>query len=724
MPITLECEADLLSAIQAIQPSNMNAFIRAYALGTPADIPTSIDSVGYFTGFSGRIKASGPGASDIYASIFALLEVNLSARITGWHSVDMGASISHNYVAPGLRGLIHPSKSVYVDMGVFVRPGTAATTDIPLFIRGVISAHTGPKERNIQYWRRPFLSNKFVLGSRGGLTFLTPEAIFAFSPDLSASIYGTALTVSNLSAFLRAYTATSVSFGGAVVGVTPKVFVNKVLLNYVLFKSLQAYLTQVGEFSHFGASIKSIQHTSTGTSADAGYTYTLETIGVVLFGGSGLIVTSDPSTSLKWGSFSNSHPSPDLNARLLGWAQSELLTSINVYPYVGLPCSIRVLDISRLSSLSAVIQSQHPSDFGASVASTGYFVGLPTLLNVAGAIASLPTSIVGYPEVLGREFIAIHTKPFENLAATINYNQSFSCSVGSGLVGLPARISPYSTSSSGLLASIVALRGSDNLTASIMGRKRVRLRFLDIYYRTSMRASTGIYGSITGWKREVASDIAVSITGVHHEEDLAATISAIRLRGAGGITAKEVTLVDVQCPQNRITAEILFGSGVSSYIYDAAAGVVYSTDTAEQWTVLIREKRSTGTFFDRPEDLKSKLVSVVTDYDSFDEAVRAAFDSMMSPFNESLSATISATGGTAGLGANVYSDSLDKISNLSARIYEVRTIPDLAAVISAAGHLGYLGASIKTLEPSNDTLQTSIQGWGEDSLSAEIVAVT
>lgn len=715
--------AALSAAIGSIPPSHINAFVRAYYAGTPAAMGATATAAGYWGSFTAVIRSTGPGSSDFGASVFAWLELNMPAVISGWESSSLPASISHNYRGPDLRALIRPHKAGYIDMGVFLRPASAGAIGVSAFIRPVISAHTGPKQRNMGYWKRPFLSNKVVIGTRGGITFLTPEAIYSYSPDLAATIQGQPFIASNISAFLRAYTAASSTMPSGIFGVTPKVYVNKVMLNYTLFKMLKASITKVGGHVPLRTSIKSIQRGVTGTSAEGGFRSTYAVSGAVLFGEGGLVILPSTTSSIKRSSFLNSHHSPDLHAVLTAWATAGLSASIKSYPSASIGAAVRVLDWSRVSHFPAVIQSQTPSSVTASISSTGWLEALSASVSAVGAVASFPAIIVGYPEVLGREFVAVHTKPFSTMAAYINYDQTFSCSRASEAIPLSARISTWYAGVGDLSVSIIAQRGEAGLAATIMGRKRVMLKFLDVYYRTSTRGSVGMPAHITGWKREVESDFGATLVGKSHEVDIAAGITGIRLRTSSTMTAKDVLLVDVRRPENRITAEVLFASGVSSYIYDAVRGAVYSMDTSEEWAVLVQEQRVVSSFFDRPADLKSRQISIVADYDSFDEAVRAALDSMASLPSVDFGASISAGGASSNFTASIYSDTADTVANLGARIYEVRTIPDITATLVAAGAITSFFASVKSLEAGDFSLQTSVTGWAGTELLASVTVV-
>lgn len=711
------------ASIGAIDAESITAYVRAVLSGVPEDVSSTITSTGYFEAFAASIQSTGPGYSDMQASIFAWLQKDMPASISGWETLGISASISHNYAAPGLRALIKPFKSAHADMGVFLRPAGTSTSSIPTYIRPVISAHTGPKQRNIGSWGRPFLSNRLLVATRGGLSFLTPEAVFSYSPDLAASIYGDPLAVVNFNAFIRAYSASSSVLQAGISGVTPKVYVNKVLLNYVLFKSLKAYITKVGEFSGLRTSIKPLQRASTGTAIDAGFNYTYETSGEIVYGYGGFVVLPRTAASVKKSTYKNRHPSPDLHAFLDAWATQSLTASIKSYPSSALAAAITALDLSRISSLRAHIQSQTPANLNASVASVGEFTGFGASAYAAGSVAALPAKISGYPEILGREFVAVHTKPFSGMAAYINYDQTFSCSVGSMVVPLSARISTWFSGDADMSVSIQALRGEAQLSAAVFGRKRVMLKMMGVYFRTSSPLSAALPAHITGWARAVTSDFGASIVGLSHEADLSAEISGVRLRTSSVITSKDVLLVDVHRPSNRITAELLFASGVSSYIYDAVRGSVYRVDTSEEWAVLVREQRFNSEFFDRPADLKTAQLSVISDYDSFDEAIRAALDTFLSsPYSE-FGASITVAGAASSLVASVYSDSLDKVANMVAGIYPVLSMPDIQASIASSGSLASFFASVKSLESSSSSLSVSLAGWCTEEMSAELVAV-
>lgn len=715
---------DLLAFIYSVAPNDILANIRGVLMGAPQNLTASINITGGFTDLITNMRITATTFSSISATVVAREPVDISAYILGQRVFDLGATISHTYAGPDLRGIIKPVKSISRDIFAWIRRGDTGIKEMIAYARPVVSTHTGPKQRNIEDFPKHFPDNRYLIGTRNsGFSILHIEPIFSFFPDLRGFITGLPFTNSDMGGYIWPFIPSSQDNAAAIAGVSPRININRVKLNYVLFKSLRATASPSGGYLNLRSTIRGLKSTSTGTSDGAGYTSVESTTAQFLSTNMGLVILPSVSTNLKRGTYTNTHQLPDLNAYLYGWAASDLGTSIRVYPFTELPTSIFSWDTSHLSDFSATIQSQFTADFQTLVASTGEFVSLGALITPLLHVNDLTTLINGYPAVLGREILTIHTKPFSNFGASINFDSNFSCSTQSLTSSMGAYIVGFGAESDDMPVSITALHNEVDLHTSIFGLKRIQLKIMELYFRTMVRDSVGIGATIKGWKRENPYELATTITGLSHLVDLGASITSTRYKPASVVTADDITIVNLDNPSETITAEILFASGVDKYIYDSATLELYSEDYSQQWSVLVTDKDTQEGFFDRAVNVKTKLLTEISDYSSFDEAIRESIEFLTSQYSEDFGATISVSGGIASLVTSLTVSELDKVSDFRAKIFEVRNIPDLATFISSVGSFSGIQSSIKSIVSNDYDMNGEVTGWAQLDLGTQISAI-
>ena len=403
--------------------------------------------------------------------------------------------------------------------------------------------------------------------------------------------------------------------------------------------------------------------------------------------------------------FINNHLRPDLRAVVHGWDTAELYASIVPSLQKDLGATLGVFDASHMSNLPALLQSYVLSDITSTITSTGYFSDVSATITTQYVAVSMPARINAYVGVSSREVLTVHTKPFSNLYASINFNESYLCSINSGYKELSSFISAEAAGVSDISSTITALAETRDITASIAGINRVRIKVLSLFFRARTRDSEGMYAYIRGWSDATQSDLLTTITGLYQAVDLTSSITAVRYKPADVGESEVVNLVNITNPEVEEYADVLFGAGVDSYIFNPADNKIYSSDLS-QWSILIRQiKESDGFFLDAPG--KKVYVRSMEGFDSLDEAIRDSLDRIVNPYSYDLSCSITCTGGFSSLTASVVITSADRVLDLGAKIVE-STIPDISAIITATGGYSSLYSVIGAVSSETSTLQVSI----------------
>lgn len=718
--------ANLPANIFSVGPKDFPGWVRVVNVGTPLDLISSITPSGGYLDIGSFVILTSRSTKDIGAILRVRMPVGIGAAISSWAVGDIMATITHIHQGPDAYAIIKGIGQAIKNLTGFLVVNRAGLSDSSALIRTKVSARTGGKPYNIYSVARPFPSNVFMVGFRtAGLMFFSIEPIFGYFPDLNAVLNAIPFYRSSIGASIYGIRSGSGIFDGlaSIVGVTPFITMSRITLSYVLFRSLGAVLNATGGYSGFGASIKPIVQTSTGTAADARYSSTTTVTRQVLATSRGFVVLGVPQSVSKLWTYSNNYARPDIRAFIYGWGAADISSFIRVWPYKSLSASIRAWDASHMKEFISRIYGFRATDFTGSITVSGGYNGLGASVNVRFVSVSFPAKINPTLAVLGRDLVAVYTKPFIELGASINFDSSYSCSRPSYYKSLGAFISGHTQGTTDILATIISGRNCLSMSAAIRGLKRIRPKLLTLYFRTRTRDSDPIYASIVGWGRSCISMSAL-ITGMMHVTDIPTTITAVRYKPHAVDPMEDIQLVNMLDTSNKTTAEILFGAGVSEYIFDSVDNMLYSKDASQSWSVLIREKSEGDTFFDGAATNRSRYITNISDKHSFDEAVRDSLSYLVYPENESMFATITATGGHRPLAGHIFGDALDKISNLNARIAQVYTIPDMSASLRASGGYTSLFSAVVAIIPAVDFIGSTISGWGATEVAAEIVGIT
>jgi len=241
--------SNVLASIFGVDGVNFSAHIHGMLSGTPQSLGATLTQTGGYVGLPVTIRGPLPSSADIMSSIRVKQASDFPASISSERVLNLSASISHNYASPALYVFIHPIKTVSYDLRTVLRPTRAGTFNLATSIKAFVSTHTSSKPRNIGIFPRPFYRNKYTIGTRsGGFSILTIEPIFGFFPDLAVLITGVPFSRSNLAAKIWPFVAADAAMPTSMVGVTPRININRVRLDYLLFNSLRATATPYGAY--------------------------------------------------------------------------------------------------------------------------------------------------------------------------------------------------------------------------------------------------------------------------------------------------------------------------------------------------------------------------------------------------------------------------------------------------------------------------------------------
>lgn len=673
---------DIAASIFITQPYNFSAFIHGFLYGDPVSLGASIAQVGGYSNLSSYVSVTSRMTSNLRSIIRVKEPVDISGKLYGWEVLDISASISRVYQAPDFRAIIRGTgANVYSNLHAIIRRADSSTLNLGTLIRPRVSTHTSDKAINVGRFPKAYPDNRYVSAvGFSGFSIIAIEPIFGNFPDLHATINVINYYRSSISAIIRPLYPTSTDFSVGIKGTAPYIHIDRVRLDFVLFRSIGATITPTGEHTKLRVSIKPIVSTSTGTSFNAGYSYSYSTTQQFFATNMGVVVLPKVSSSIKRGTYVNVHLTPDLNAFVAGWAESNLSTYINVFPMSHLSASVYAWDSSHMSQLLARLQPVRIEDFSALINVSGGISPLSAVIQSRMYASSMQVTINGYIEILSRDIINVHTKPFSDFRASINFNNTFSCSFSSQVKDLETRIRGIDFGYLDISASILSLHEYGNIGASISGFKRIRPKILTLYFRARSRESEGIRSTILGLKPEL-NDLSVSIIGLSHIADLPTSITVTRIKPKDVDSATSITIVDIDNPENKKEAEVVFYTGVDKYVYDSDQNSLYA-DGGLPWSLLVREVSLSDSFFDADSGSRYKIVSSMSGFDSVDEAVRDGINMVGGFIFESFGATINSIGYISSMQATVYGDSVDRTIYLPAKIFPVYDVPDISATIT------------------------------------------
>jgi hypothetical protein len=378
--------------------------------------------------------------------------------------------------------------------------------------------------------------------------------------------------------------------------------------------------------------------------------------------------------------FINHHPTPDLWAYLRGWAYSDLTSSINVQPYASILASIGALDLNHTKYLYATLYPTRYVDMLVDLVGTGYFTHIGASIIPTGRVSDIRASIYPYMVSAGYRIIRIDTKPYRDMYADINLGYEYG--EGSGYKDLSAFIrcsTTYNTSSL-LYATIDSTTDIRTLTADIIGRKVSRIRTLRIVFKPQNRSQQDFYTLIQGIGSSY-SDLSSSIIGDYLTSDLTASIFASKYKYSGN--GPEV--IDVYKRSGDFASlykklKLTLQSKVDNYVYDSILKTIYQIGDG-RWVLKLSELSTTGSFFDKSEADREKLIDSVAEFSSVDAAIRSAISWLTDRNNIDMYATIASAGAVLPFYASIYGRLLDAQKDLFTKIVPVSEDPIIFATI-------------------------------------------
>lgn len=699
---------DIGAYLQTIPPSDFPAFIRS-GYSSTSDLTSSITSSGGYSDFLCKVNALETSYETLRASITIRISYDIRARLYSWAPLNLTASIYGNH-ASSIQAYI---KGVVVeetkDLPTFIRSAWGLTKDLQVGIHGWISAHTSDKLYNFHLLPRP--AKTIFLAHSVGLTMMSVEPIRGYFPDLHASLVVRPLSVYDLRAFIRPTTLISSDLSASLSSVSSVINITKIPINFVNVSDLSVYISAFSGYKEISGSVIGEVSTSTGTASGSGWVYISSSINFYLGTNKGLYIPNRIQRVVRPEKFVNSSATPDLWAYMVGWAETSMSASITVQPNRFLEATIIGQDLSHVKSLTATIVSTYTKDITASITGSGGFSSLSAEIFISGAVNDLSATIRPYLKILGYRIISVETKPFLELVAVIN--PASSCSVSSGYGAISAFIRGTISPSGGsdLQASITSLSDVLNLGASIIGRKITKIKTVDVWFRSQTRGSEPLRALCVGVGIGV-SDLSSSIKGIPHTNDLTASITPFRhvfnkISSVENIKVYKDYFTRVELYK---TIDIHFSSQAQKYIYDALNASLYKVE-GDRWVLNLAELTSEDAFFDRNIDDRNRAVDSLVEYDSIDEAIRAAIVILTEWKTVDLTASITSTGGFNNLSATVSALQPHRYSDLQASVSLVTNLPLLFASISAFSGYGALSAYIVG------------QGNGPEQLGADIIGV-
>lgn len=713
---------DLLASMAINFPVDISSYIIA-GYSSTSDILTDITRIGYFVHFGAVVHTAFSSFSKIYASITPRVPKDIRAYISGWQSLDITADVVGVYS----RDIGAYVRCFYVenvkDFKSFVRPSWTSTNDLRAETYGWHSAHTTDKP--INYHKFPAFMPKILIGHRRGFTILEIEKIWGVFPDLHASITGTPFSKSYLYAFIRGVVPLYANMQGYINAVTPVIYINKLVVNFVNMYDLYAYISAFSGYRSMSASIRGVCSTSTGTSSGSGWVYSSFYVKFYVGTNNGLIIPQSTSRTIRPAYYINRSLLPDLHGYLYGWSVSDLAASVSVQPYLNISGTLTAIDLSHVYHLGASIVSTYVVDFSGSIVGVGGFVGLGASLSVSGQVGELSASISPYLKVLGYRILPVETMPFIDMYAVINPLSTY-CGGSSYYDDICAfvRSTNIFVGGSGMEASINSLRSTGDLSTSISGKKFSRIRTINIWYRAGNRASADILCFIRGIA-SVSSDFGASIIGDYLSTDMGASITGYRYlfdRVFDRLPDIEVYKLSDGVGYLYKKLALTFSSRVEKYIYDGINNALYPMDDGK-WVLNLRELSEIDEFYDRLSTDRSLNIDSILEFNTVDEAIRAAISLLVDMSQSDVSASISATGYIDGIMATIYGTSADRTKDLPTKLFIVENMPDLQAYISAFSGFRELSTFINGYETLNKDLYATTHGFVCESLNANIVGV-
>lgn len=711
----------LSASLIVVEPKPLYAYIIAGYSGT-SDLIASVTGTGGFYNLNARIYPRFSSYSNLLASITVRGEKPLYGYISGWDISSLYASVEGVYSADIGGYIAGYKRDNTTDVLAFIRSSFAGESAVASTIYGWISAHTTDKPYNFNYYGR---FKPTFIGTEQGLSLLKVEPIRGYFPDLHAVINAVGLKTNDLPAYIVGLLRDQSLLSASISAVTKIIHIDKLVLRFYNLSDLAASIWTSSDIKPLFGSIRGHVSTHTGTVGGYWVYKSIDHIAYLAADASIRIVRNNKNSTIPLYYYNESNV-PDLRAAVYSWAVSSLPASIRVRPYADIGASLSSRSADHISSIFASLQSYSYASISASIYASGGYSDVYATVVPGGAVSSVSASIYPYVKILGFAVIPVETKPFSILRATIGPVSP--CVGTSTYSAINAFINGFekSTSSVGLLgASIYSSTDTKHIGASITARRKVFYSKMSFILRTLNRRSSVVRTSIIGVGSSSHS-VAASITGDFLTSSLSASISAVRYNIR--LDEKDNLIHVYKTSGNHMelykTIRYYMSSGVRSYIYDSLDKLVYPADNGK-WvlrleTFTVYEKA----FFDRDENDTYVSLGVINEYDTIDEAIRAAIDLLVNRRNSTLSASITATGSVTPITATIGVIPADKSKALTASLYTVYNAPILSASIYAAGYMSHLPGYITGKDSSTSSLGAYMNAYDDTTITASIVGTT
>jgi len=664
---------------------------------------------------------------DIPAYIASVLPVDMPVYIRGGWSdiIDMSASLSTLGQVGDIQALLNVASTTVKDLAAKVRVVGRTNKDLPAFLQ----PHREKDLTASIITQRIYDIRAIVLGVAPGIADLHASIarIDSASFDMLGYVLSQFIDLTDVTAAIRVIQFGDTDMPTSLTSVVPFFNINKVPLQFVPLTNLDAEVVPFGGHKQIRASIKPVHSVSTGTADDAGFVTTATSYRLYLGTSRGLFVPPQNLPQVRISTYVNNSRHPDLNASIAAYNQTDLSASISAYPSADLQASARALDLDHISDLMANVGVYWPKNLQAAVTGIGAFTGIGATVTTAGYVNDLPAVCVPFIDPLALHIISVSTQPIADLGALINYDAFVKCSPTHLISSVSAFIKPIVTGTlnnqSNLSATLTSTLSVLDMPATIISRKRTRVRLLNLTFTAKTRASERIRGSIVP-VHSVTSDVSASILGLLHEFDLPATLTPVRYTpNNSAFTATErVTNLETWEVKDILLS---FRTQVRHYVYEEATEAVYATDRGT-WAIDLRTLLQSDNFFDRSELNREYVLDGLQEFYSLDEAIRNAIVILTERRQANISASLVVSGKIGDLNAQVTAFTLDRAADLHSTIMPVVNLPDISASINTGPQSSGLSALSAIVSPRAtllDDLSGEIFGDISTDLSAEITAL-
>ena len=554
------------------------------------------------------------------------------------------------------------------------------------------------------------------------------KALIGVYVDLHTEILARDFFRVSLGAYTRAAQADAGDLSVQLSSVGPFVNISRVILSLIPFLNIDAELMQVGGFLSMRGSLSPSYSVATSTSLDAGFVTTAIDYRFYLGTSGGLFIPPQITPQTVFTSYRNSSLLPDLHATLTGYHAADFGASIGNYPFSSIPATVNALSVDHIVSIAASIAAFKRTDLLASLVVSGSYMSFGASLGVDGVVDDLGAIITSYVNPLAFSIVTVSTVPLADLGALINYGTLVPCAPTSSVSSLGGYVRVFLGCTSGTLrdlgASVNALSVTSGLPGEILGRKRTRIRILNLTFRSWTRATVSMLGSITPVVPTFVG-LSAGVMGISHEVNFTAAIVPV------SYAPHDIDFTAIERVANLTSGtikEILvsFRSQVNAYVYEDITSAVYSTDRGT-WAIDLRTLIEGDSFFDRSLLNRTILIEEVQEFYSLDEAIRNAISVLCDQRQGNFGANLTVRGAVVDMGGSLGILSADRMGNLLSALVAVANSPDISASINLGPDISGFQALVAVVIPRSfqvvGNIGGSIVGRVSGDLSAGITAL-